>query len=520
MGRLRQRLRGFATLRMFAEDRPLLYATLLMASSALLPLAMTPILPLVDLGSNIGAAALLDDAAFRGGVAAHYYEVNFAFTPYWTGYLTLALLEQVVGALLAAKVAVGAVVVLLPVAGMRLLRALGRSPRLGLWLFLLTWDNNLYWGWITFQLGMVLALFTLARVIELRNARDASKVFVLTFLIALTHLHAVALTLTAGGLLALQRRPYKRYFPLHVLALGGCAVPLLAWLFAKLGNQTTAGIAQAFTFEMPALRDRLTKLFAYTIDNLPEEGSLATACAFGLLLFGPVLMSMLRQRELPARLRWAPLLLVLACGGLYACLPMAIHGPVYHWYTYPRFGTYLLAALLFVPRPVLQGFASLALVPGLLIAVEVHRGIAQQFEMYGAYVRPYVQIIDGIARNSRILPLDLDDYAFKGTREAVLGQLHGYAAAATSSYDPHLFDEPNNPLRFRRGLMPPYPSWRRPRDFSIEEHGVYYDYIIVHPAKDDPIQRRRRWSKHLDLVREAGHFRLYKVKARKPFPKP
>ena len=73
VGRVRQRLRSFATLRMFAEDRVLLFATLLMSSSALLPLAMTPILPLVDLGSNVGAAALLDDAAFRHGAIAKYY---------------------------------------------------------------------------------------------------------------------------------------------------------------------------------------------------------------------------------------------------------------------------------------------------------------------------------------------------------------------------------------------------------------------------------------------------------------
>ena len=424
------------------------------------------------------------------------------------------------GALLAAKIAVGAVVVMLPVAGMRLLRALGRSPRLGLWLFLLTWDNNLYWGWITFQLGMVLALFTLAHLVELRTPRDAAKLSILTFALALTHLHAVALTLTAGGLLALQRRPYKRYFPLHVLALGGCAIPLLPWLFAKLGNSMGSGIAQAFVFDMPSLRDRLTKLFAYTIDNLPNEGSLATACAFALLVFGPVLMSMLEQRELPARLRWAPLLIVLACGGLYFMLPMAISGPVYHWYTYPRYGTYLLLSLLLVPRPVLQGLAGFALLPGLLLGFEVHRGIAQQFESYGDYVRPYLQIIAGIKHDSRIMPLDLDDYRFKGTREAVLGQLHGYAAAATSSFDPHLFDEPNNPLRFRRGSLPPFHNWQRARDFSFDEHGVYYDYIIVHPAKEDPIKRRKRWLAQVELVRDAGAFRLYKVKARKPFPKP
>jgi hypothetical protein len=223
-------LKNCPTVRLLREDRQLLVATLLLAAFALSPLLATPILPLVDMGSNVGAASLLNDAAFRDGVIAEHYKINFRLVPYWTVYLLIALLEMVGGALFAAKAIVGGAVILLPLAGMRLLAALGRSPRAGLWLFLLSWDTNLYWGWITFQYGMLMALFALAWIVELESPRGALKVLPLTISIGLTHVHAIAFVLTAGGLLALSKRPLVRGVAMTAVALLGCAVPVLPWL--------------------------------------------------------------------------------------------------------------------------------------------------------------------------------------------------------------------------------------------------------------------------------------------------
>ncbi|MDH3727668.1 MAG: hypothetical protein OER77_09065, partial [Myxococcales bacterium] len=63
------------TVRMFREDALLRWATAALCITALVPLWVTPILPLVDMGSQIGAAGLLDDVAFGNGVVTNYYRV-------------------------------------------------------------------------------------------------------------------------------------------------------------------------------------------------------------------------------------------------------------------------------------------------------------------------------------------------------------------------------------------------------------------------------------------------------------
>lgn len=503
-------LREHRTLRLFREDRLLLAATVLLSLSALSPLWATPILPLVDLGSNIGAASLLNDAAFGDGVVAQHYKVNYRLVPYWTVYLLMACLEALAGPLFAAKAIVGGAVLLLPVAGMRLLASLGRSPRLGLWLFLLSWDTNLYWGWITFQYGMIMALLALAWLVELQTWRDALKTLPLTILIALTHVHAIALVLTAGGLLALQKRPLGLGLVRTSVALLGCAVPVLPWLWSKFAQAPGSGAA--FDFEWHGLEHKLKHLFTYSLDNLPDERAVAlTSAAFLLITFGSLVLTAFDARDVQKSKRHAPVLILLSAAGLYFALPFSLTGTVSHWWTYPRFATYVLVAWLLIPQPNLAGWRALAVAPGMLLAFALHRSVHAQFAAYGRYVAPYLEIVAHLPPNSRFNPIDLDDYRAPGFRQSVLGQLHGYAAAVTSSYDPHLWDEPNNPLRFRRERMLPLQNWFKPSSFDLDAHGRYYDYLIVHPLDRDVIAKNRRWRKQVELVHEAGQWRLYRI---------
>ncbi len=509
------------TLRMFRDDRFLRYATLFLSASALLPLTMTPILPLVDLGSNIGAASLLDDAIWGSGIIAQHYKVNLTLIPYWTVYLLIAVFEQFVRPLIAAKIVVGLAVVLLPVSVMRLLLALGRSPRLGLWAFVLSWDNNLYWGWITFQFGMVLALFVLAKLIELRTTADAWRLLPLTICVALTHLNAIALLLCAGGLIALTRRTVFD-LPRYALALSGAVLPIVPWVLSKLGapihkTETGAvtGAASRFAFDMHTPETKLSKLFTFTLNNWPEAEQIAQV-TFASLLLGCLLLPLLPQRTPAMRLRWASFAIFCSAAGLYFALPFAVSGPVVHWYTYPRYATYALIGLLTVPTAALLGRATLALLPVMVCAVALHYETAVQFRSYGEYVSPYLEIIARLPKNTRFIPLDFDDYRFRGTRQAVLGQLHGYAAAERASYDPHLFDEVNNPLLYRRDRKLPHPNWFAPSSFTMRAHGRYYDYVIVHPHNRDPLRRGRN-APEVSMIKEAGEWRLYKVKSPKEY---
>jgi hypothetical protein len=356
---------------------------------------------------------------------------------------------------------------------------------------------------------MACGLFVLARLIEMETWREARNTLFLTVIIALTHVHAVVLVMVAGGLLAFLRRPFWSSFWKHALALSGAVVVLVPWLWDKILG-THARAAGHYTFDMRSLEEKLRQLFAYTIDNLPAHVNI-TAAGFALLLAAAAGMSLLPTREVELRRRLASLVIVVALAGLYFGLPFAIWGPIYHWFTYPRYGTYLLIALLTLPRPALERWpAALALVPGVIAAILIAE--------YGRYTAPYRGIIAALPRNKAFFPLDLDDYRFRGTREAVLGQLHGYAAAVKSCYDPHLFDEPNNPLLFRHETMLPVPNWRNQREFDMAQQGQYYDYVIVHPLDRDPFAGGRARHAGLKLIKQSGAWRLYKVLAPHPYP--
>lgn len=513
--RFGKRVSAWPSVRMFRSDRYLTLATLVLSVSALAPLLATPMLPLIDLGSNVGAAMLLDDAAFGSGVVAQHFHVQRGIIPYWTGYLLLAALEHVVGVLWAMKLVVGLCVVSFPIALMRVLYASGRSPYIGLGAFMLTWDTNLYWGWFTFQLGMSLSLWALAWVIEMRRWRDVAKLAVLAAVVAVTHVHAVAYALTTGGLLILLKRPLRDALKQGSVVLACCLGMLLPWLLRNSGSSSTT--SRGFHAEQHPLGQKLASLYSFSLDNLPQQQTL-TAFAFLLFLILPAVMSVLPQRQLTPLQRRAPIAILLAALLLYTLVPFAIHSPIVHWWTYPRFATYVLLGLLICPAPDWSRWRWVLLTPVAATAIALHVGVFQQSRAYRDYVSPYLDIIAAIEPNSRLLPLDLDDARFKGTRFPSVGQLHGYAAAMTSSYDGHLFDYPTHPLLYRRDRILPHPSWFKPAEFEMTKHGVYYDYIIVHPLDLDPIAKNPGARARVDLVREAGAWRLYRVKERQAYP--
>ena len=110
---------------MFRDDPLLWRLTLALSVVSLIPMLMTPFLPLVDLGSHIGAAGLLDDLLAGAPVVKERYAFNATLLPYWTGYFLMGALDLIGGPFFAAKATVAVVVLLLPLSHMRLLVALG-----------------------------------------------------------------------------------------------------------------------------------------------------------------------------------------------------------------------------------------------------------------------------------------------------------------------------------------------------------------------------------------------------------
>lgn len=500
-----ERVRTTPLWRAFAADRALLAAFGVLSLSALSPLFVTPILPLTDVGFN-GLAGLLPHVLLGDGFLNEWYKMNWRPVPYWSAYVLQGAFTLLFGATLAVKVMTAAVVLLMPLALMRLALALGRDPRIALLGFLLVWDKNLFWGWLSFQLGMGLCVWTLARLVECNTWRQALRLWPLTALIGLTHIHAIALLAVAGGLIALSGRPLLPPLLRRGVALSATLLPVLSWL------ATVPSSRRGSPLELigEPLRDRITGLYRFTLDNYRTAFDRGLSLsALGALVATIALLSVVRRRPRVTSGNHLLATLALCCAalGLYFFLPFEIAGPVSHWWTYPRFATYALLGAMLLPRPDLSRRRGLLLLPALGLALALHVVTARQFRAFGESVRPFLEIEQALPEHQRLYPVSYGT-DLKAVQGFVVISLHGYLAMEKKAYDPHLFDTRDTPVRYRKRL--PQHDWSEPSTFRFEEHAKDYDYVLLYRAKRNVLRAALR-KKQVELVKEAGPWQLYRV---------
>jgi hypothetical protein len=492
------------------RDQTLAVVFVMLLTAALLPLLRTPFLPFVDLHNNVGAASMLFAAVKGDAPAAEFYAVNWSPVPYWTGYVVIAIADKVGGALFAAKAICALVIVLLPVSVMRLLIALGRSPRQAIGAFLLTWDRNLYAGWVSFLLGMGIAFVALAWLIESDDWKQALKVTGLTALVALTHPQALAYLGVAGIGVTFACRRTLRSFSLNVLGLSGGLVAIVPWLHSRLSPVPEGKLERAFSFKWHSAAEKATNLFDHVFGDFAgrfESG--LPVLAFVLLLLGPLCLAMLRPRSrapfLPA------LVLTLSALALYAVLPFSIRGPVTQKHNYVRYASFILYGMLLIPRPRLQGRAFLALVPAIAVALAMNRHVGRQLASVATRAAPFKEIIAAMEPGRRLLPMiyEIEDPA---CAMAPYSQLHSYASAVKNLYDPYFFDNRFTPVIYR-GHLPHPANWRSVDRITFDAHIRHYDYVIVQGLGHDPfVGKGRLAGSPVQLRRQAGMWRLYAVK--------
>jgi hypothetical protein len=504
---------GTSIARALRADRALAIAFGVLACGALAPLFVTPILPFPDLPSNVAGASMLVRTVLHQTAAVQFYRVEWLPFPYWTAYVVLGTASLLFGPFMAAKLLAAIVVLLLPLSLLRLALALGRDPRVCLFGFLLSWDHNLFVGWHSYGLGMAIGFVVLAKTVEAADdPRAAVRVIPWSLLLALTHPLAVLFVGVAAVLLLARERPTMLRLKTLAIALSGAAVAIIAWLLGRALSPRPPGGTVPWHVDYPTAAQKVIGLFTFSLDDLTGPfGEMTAALAFTLLLLGPAAFVCAPKTELTAEddgRRWAGALVALAALALYAGLPWQIYGPIQHWYTYPRFASYLLATLPFVPpiRRIATGWLAAAVAIALAFNVATVSALAG----FGKRVRPFLQLVDQVPAGARLLPLEFvdQDEGFKG---APLAHLHSYITAK-GLYDPHMFDNADTPIRYREGLSIPRISWLGPRGFTLEAYAPHYDYMLVQGLASDPFPAApAAGGYHVSLMREAGIWRLYQV---------
>lgn len=504
--------RSRTSLRQALMADPLLrWTTLVLLAAAMIPLFLTPFLPFSDLGINTASAELIWDTAAGVHPAATFYDVQFKPLPYWTTYGICAVLGKVFGPLMAAKMLTALILALVPLGTMRLLLALGRDPRLGLWAFAVSWEHNLYAGWMAMMFGVGLASFVLAWMLEAETVGDGARLAPYAALIGLTHVQATWLFGLAGGVLTFTSGPLRRRLAIHAVVFAGTLAVVVPWLLGQMLGGGGGGGA-SFTFEWHGPAHKLSQFFAYSLDNFSRrDAERAAAITLVVLVLGPLLLGLLPARAAGDRL--SPVVLLAVAGGLYAFLPFAVNGPISHWYTYPRYSTVVLLWLLLIPRPQLRGWAAAAVLPGVLAALLMDVKAIEQFAAFGRRTRPYLDIIEQVPPKAAVLAVVLDDNdPDPDLKLPPYHQFYAYITAFGHGYSPYLWGNNSIPLIYRPGISLPAPFWNGV--FSMDAHGKYYDYILVqgHQHGDPVAAAVGSDGTRARLIRERDRWRLYALR--------
>jgi len=506
----------------FQADRFLLVATIVASVGVLVPLFLTPFVPLQDLPNHVALANLLTHLGDEGTVSSFHFIPQPHPVPYWVGYVIILIGAKIASPLFGAKLFVAVGLLAVPFGMMRLLRSLHRSPRLGLLAFALSWDYNMSWGFVAFNLGTGLSLVYIAWVLDnlkesCRRWSDLAKALALGVLIAFTHAHAAAMVAIVLGALSLFELPRWRHALRLVFFSLVPFVGLLPWmlmgLFAKAGAMP-APLQGGAVGDWPGPGQRLGRLFEYTLDfvygPVPET---VMAIVFVVLLATPLALLVSSRRTGKGQHR-AWVLYGLAWL-LYLALPASLNWPFFQLFVHERHATFILLMGLTLPSCELAGRFAWRLAPGLFavaLAVGVNIWLCNSFAKHSA---PFLEIIDAVPRESRVLPVLLET-SVPESRRTPLNQFSAYLIAEKGGYSPYLFDTPNLMVRYDAERHLPHPDWSEPNEVSFERHMPHYDYLLVQGKDSDPIHQQQAGvfrTPNLELreIKAAGVWRLYEI---------
>jgi hypothetical protein len=502
------------TLRLLRSDRFLLASACVLSLAVVAPLTQTPILPLNDLPNHVAMSALLRHMWSGDSVAAFHFEVQPHPAPYWLTYLLLLAASYVFPTLTGAKVVVALCLLSVPLSTMRLLVALGRSPRLALWSFALCWDFSLSMGFIAYTLSVSLGFVFLARCIESLDGSPKWSSLLVTVLLGLllaqSHAHAAggtAVLVFAVAVLELRRRSVL----LRGVALS--TVPVLGLVPWILLGARSEGRARPETIgHWPDVGERMSRMFHYTVDlvNGQTERNLL-GFAFAFLLLAPLILAAWTGGDGNSA---RPRALYLTAWGLYALMPASLVWPFFQLLIHERHATMILLLGLAVPASAFTGRQAWRLVPGGVVAVAVATVITVQCARFSREVEPFLAVVEAVPASSRIAWVLWQQRTPESVRDTI-PQVPAYLLAEKGGYSPYLFQTPNLPLRYRADRHRPHPHWHHPDQFTLAQHGIHYDYVLVQGKQLDRFQHglievpegRFRAS----VVLESGIWRLYRM---------
>jgi hypothetical protein len=500
-------------------------AALLMLALGLLPLLVTPVLPLIDYYNHVGRFQVLATLADNPLFAANYAPAWAILPNVGLDVIAVAALQIVPLSVLPHLLAAFILSVLFAgsLALNRAITGQARWPALLLALPLLySWIFN--WGFAGFLLGLGLALLTAAWWLTQRDRPVRRVGLALLLALAIFFCHALAFGLFGILIASLelshwwQQRP--RRLASLVSGLGQCAslavVPAILFLQSRTataaGGVTNADESLARLRAQGLLMNRLIELAVQRLETIVRvaEGTSYPADALWLLLLLALLGLAFRRRAL----QLSPLVAVPALAGIVLVLlmPPALFGSGYVSDRMPLFLALVLVAGV-MPGPgrmplLLPGLATLAGARLLMLAVQWH-GTAADLADFDAVAGalPPGQVVAG-------LPVSATPHEDMPNRCEMYPPLlllrHGHATPlfAIRTAQPLELRGQLGAARNELAQRPPGPQSRQRPELVVAAYArAGYSYVLLCQASAD----RPLPATPYPVVAQAGRFRMLRL---------
>ena len=279
-----------------------------LAVVSLVPLFASTLVPGVDYSTHLSMIRILrlwfeDRAQFQATYGTRLVQ------PYWGFYLPVLVLSAVMSIDLAGKVVLGATLLGVPLAILRLCRREDIDRRVCFLAFPVIYSASYYWGFAPFLAATTLALLSLPAVMRFADSgdnRDLARIF--AWMMAVFCAHAVAFGLWIGwaGWMVVSRRWPPRWTTLARFA-AAVAVPLTLFVLwnrslAVWGNLASArehpGGASVFYRGIRFLHE------AFTLPDKTMDSAVAIGFTMASLL---LLVGDYDRKQLGRLVRWVPL---------------------------------------------------------------------------------------------------------------------------------------------------------------------------------------------------------------------
>ena len=486
---------------------------------AVLPLWLTPYLPLVDAPQHAAQVASLHELLRGNPVFTADLEINW-FTPYLVGYLLLFAVSSVLPIVVATKVVLSAALIAFPWVTGLVLRELGTDERLK-WLAIPgSYSVAFYWGFVVYVVAIPIALALL--VLTIRFERDPSLrrgIGIAAFSVLLFFCHVMALGFVALACLTylVGRNLGSPQRLLRLMLPYTAPLPIIAlWMTRILG--TEASVQNAPTV-FGGFRAHLTTLFSQLsgLDGIAFAASLPIAATILLLPFAT------GHRFSAKPERWLPLTVGVV---VYFLFPSFAQNTAF---LYERLGVFLIPLWLMAWDPPANKGRAFGVVTLAILALWSGVNLVR-FALFGSSMNQFDVVLKAAEPGRHLAGMLVCNASPYFTNPVYLHFAAWYQAVGLGIADMSFAITHPSPVRYRDMKQPRFGeflAWN-PTAFSwSRDAGDSYDYFLVCAGADlaDVLFKDRQAS--VTLVAQQGPWWLYRnvtrvqqLESASPVPRP